>query len=287
LMRAADPGATILEMMGSSDGAVLPVEPGAVIVKVCGVVREDDARQAIAAGANLIGIIFAKSKRQISSEQAQIVVREVRRFGERTAAITTPATASECLLERCGALRKACRRTPLVVGVFMDQPLEEVTAGASASGVDAVQLHGGEDVEYVAKLRISLPGVWLIKVVHLPPQAEANATDSELQALRDRLGSYGAVCDALLLDTAVKGSSSGGTGAAFDWKVARRVQEEWKVPVIVAGGLNDGNVAELVAAAAPFGVDVASGVEDAPGEKNADKTSAYVRNAKRARLSGS
>lgn len=107
-----------------------------------------------------------------------------------------------------------------------------------------------------------------------------------MEALRKRLDSYSAVCDALLLDTALKGGgASGGTGAAFDWQVARRVQDEWGVPVIVAGGLNDGNVAELVSSAGPFGVDVSSGVEDAPGAKNPEKTSAYVRNAKRARLS--
>lgn len=290
LMRAADPGAAILEMMGSAAAAVLPVlpvAPGAVLVKVCGVVQDSDARGAIAAGANLIGVIFAKSKRKASLEQAQAVVREVRRFGERSDTVRIPAVTSDGLMERSRALRDACRRTPLVVGVFMDQPVEEVVASASAAGVDAVQLHGGEDTDFVAKLRTALPGVWLIKVMHLPPQGEDDADGANLESLQKRLHEYGAVCDALLLDTAVKGSVSGGTGAAFDWKVARKVQDVWGVPVIVAGGLNDGNVAELVTAVGPFGVDVASGVEDAPGAKNTEKTSAYVRNAKRARLNAS
>mmetsp|Transcript_124728 Transcript_124728/g.233252 ORF Transcript_124728/g.233252 Transcript_124728/m.233252 type:complete len:591 (+) Transcript_124728:105-1877(+) len=296
LMRAADPGAAILEMMGSpasggvGSDAVLPVAPGAVLVKVCGVVRPEDARGAVAAGANLIGVIFAKSKRQASVEQAQAVVREVRRFGERTAPVaTSPPAESEAtagLVKRCHSLRIASRRTPLVVGVFMDQPMEEVVERASSTGVDAVQLHGGEDILFISELRSRLPSKWVVKVVHLPPRgddAEAEMT-AKLEELRRKLDAYGDVCDALLLDTAVKGSNSGGTGAAFDWEVARKVQEDFGVPVIVAGGLTDANVGELVNSVRPYGVDVASGVEDAPGAKNADKTSAYVRNAKRARV---
>jgi len=283
LMRAADPSAAILDMMGPVTSAVLPVASGKVLVKVCGVVREEDARNAVAAGANLIGVIFAKSKRQASLEQAQAVVREVRRFGERTAMISTPTPASESFVERCRALRSACRRTPLVVGVFMDQPVEEIVASATAAGVDAVQLHGGEDPAMVSELRRSLPGLWFIKVVHLPPREDSDAEGANLEALRTRLDKY-SLCDALLLDTAVKGSVSGGTGAAFDWQVVRKVQDEWGVPVIVAGGLNDSNVGELMSVAGPFGVDVASGVEEVPGVKDSEKTSAYVRNAKRARL---
>lgn len=284
LMRATDPGAAILEMMCPEQLAVLPVAPGAVLVKVCGVVREDDARNAVAAGANLIGVIFAKSKRQASVEQAQAVVREVRRFGERAAAIVAPPFASGDLAGRCRSLRNACKRTPLVVGVFMNQPAEEVISSASAAGVDAVQLHGGEDSAFAAEVRRGLPGVWIAKVVHLPPRGDGEVAGSELEALRSQLGVYAASCDALLLDTAVKGSHSGGTGATFDWQVVKKVQDEWGVPVIVAGGLEAGNVAELVATVGPYGVDVASGVEDSPGVKNEEKTSAYVRNAKRARI---
>lgn len=295
LMRAADPGAAILEMMGSpahgaGSDAVLPVAPGAVLVKVCGVVRPEDARGAVAAGANLIGVIFAKSKRQASVEQAQAVVREVQRFGERTAPVGTslPAESESTagFVKRCRSLRLASRRTPLVVGVFMDQPMDEVVERASTTGVDAVQLHGGEDVPFISELRSRLPSTWVVKVVHLPPRgddAEAGMT-AKLEELKSKLLAYGNVCDALLLDTAVKGSNSGGTGAAFDWEVARKVQEDFGVPVIVAGGLTDANVCELVNSVRPYGVDVASGVEDAPGAKNADKTSAYVRNAKRARV---
>jgi len=288
LMRAPDPGAAILELMGSREEAsspALPVAPGAVVVKVCGVVRPDDARCAVAAGANLIGVIFAKSKRQASVEQAKSVADVVRRFGERTELVAAESRdgGMEAFAARCAALRAACKRTPLLVGVFMDQALEEVVEKTESAGCDAVQLHGKEDVAFISQLRARLPRTWAFKVVHLPPRGEGDGDSAE--ELRKKLSEYAAVCDALLLDTAVKGSVSGGTGAAFDWAVAREVQDAWGIPVIVAGGLTDQNVAELVCSARPFGVDVASGVEDSPGCKNAEMTTGYVRNAKRARTS--
>eukprot|EP00927_Polykrikos_kofoidii_P028570 TRINITY_DN24918_c0_g1_i1.p1 TRINITY_DN24918_c0_g1~~TRINITY_DN24918_c0_g1_i1.p1 ORF type:complete len:606 (+),score=119.78 TRINITY_DN24918_c0_g1_i1:42-1820(+) len=297
LMRAPDPGVAILELMGTiGDVAVLPVPPGAVIVKVCGVVRAEDAQCAVAAGANLIGVIFAVSKRQASVDAARNVVDIVRRFGERTEAVhaaeaskdgAETSETAEAFRWRCGALRQACRRTPLVVGVFMNQTLDDVVEKVHGSGVDAVQLHGGEELPFIEELRKRLPHVWLIKVVHLPPKRSGDAeweSSSDLDELRVKLEDYRKVCDAVLLDTAVKGCHSGGTGAAFDWALAKRVQDEWGVPVIVAGGLTDENVAELVTSIGPFGVDVASGVEHTTGVKSAEKSSAYVQNAKRARV---
>merc|ERR1712073_65495 len=71
-------------MTPPAQGQVLPVALGEVTVKVCGVVRPEDARCAVAAGANLVGVIFAKSKRQVSIEQALAVKDVVWRFGERS-----------------------------------------------------------------------------------------------------------------------------------------------------------------------------------------------------------
>eukprot|EP00435_Cladocopium_sp_Y103_P071501 s23_g37.t1 len=271
LMRAADPGSAILSMMGTSkQDSALPSTASEVLVKVCGVRRVEDASCAIAAGANLIGVIFAASKRQASRDQAKEVISTVRRFGERQARAAKPSNGAgpngSTLWSHAVALRKACR-CPLVVGVFMDQPLEEVSSTASALELDVVQLHGGEDAKFVAELQKLLPDTWVIKVVHLPPKTSAENGEGQLAQLKEKLSSYSS-CDAILLDTAVKGSNSGGTGAAFDWTVAKHCQEEWGIPVIVAGGLTDANVAELVSSVRPFGVDVASGVEDAPGVKS-------------------
>lgn len=268
-MRAADPASFILNLMGCTSPGRAPV-----LVKVCGVVRTDDALCAVAAGANLIGVIFAKSKRQASVAQARDVVDAVRRFGERASAIKAPER-QEDFSSRCGLLQKTCNRSPLVVGVFLDQLLEEVVEHASATGIDAIQLHGVETTDFVKDVRRHLPDVWIMKVLHIPTGDQA----SDYSVLQAQIESYCEVCDALLMDTAV-GSASGGTGCIFDWEVARRVQEEWGVPVFVAGGLSADNVANLVTSIKPLGVDVASGVEDAPGHKNAQKTVSFVRNAK-------
>eukprot|EP00929_Paragymnodinium_shiwhaense_P079626 TRINITY_DN41515_c0_g1_i2.p2 TRINITY_DN41515_c0_g1~~TRINITY_DN41515_c0_g1_i2.p2 ORF type:complete len:538 (-),score=140.41 TRINITY_DN41515_c0_g1_i2:33-1646(-) len=228
LMRAADPGAAIVDLMeAGAKHAALPVAPGAVVVKVCGVKRPSDAEVAISAGANLVGVIFAKSKRQASTEDAKAVVAVVRKFGERTDRVLCREKNGnvETLTARSEALRRACKRTPLVVGVFMDQALEELVAKSTECSVDAVQLHGGEDPAFVEEVKRRLPGVWVLKVVHLPPKGDGASDGGSLPAeLMERLKLYSGPCDALLLDTAVKGSNSGGTGAAFDWTVARRVQ---------------------------------------------------------------
>ena len=72
LFASLRPGAAILAMMAPGGAGALPVAPGAVLVKVCGVRRQEDADCAVGAGANLIGVIFAKSKRQASQEEAGI-----------------------------------------------------------------------------------------------------------------------------------------------------------------------------------------------------------------------
>jgi len=300
LMRSSDVADAILELMGgpksgNADGiasvaSALPVKPGAVIVKVCGIVRPEDARCAVGSGANLIGVIFAESKRKATVEQARAVVDVVRRFGERSDRISpclaeANACATAAVAHRSAQLRNACKRTPLVVGVFMNQSIPEIEQLAQESCIDAIQLHGREDVEFVSQLRTTFPDTWILKVVHIPPRSDgtANGVQDHQEELRTRLLSYAELCDGLLLDTSVAGSASGGTGATFDWEIVRLAQQDWKLPVIVAGGLTAANAGELVSSVQPFGVDVASGVEDSPGVKNKDQVKAYVQAAKRAR----
>merc|ERR1712232_1182359 len=142
----------------------------------------------------------------------------VRSFGERTSGVRASPFKAEAdvirgLIRRSGELKKACKRTPLVVGVFMDQPIDEIINRTSAVDLDAVQLHGIESADFVKELRGKLPGVWVVKVVHLPPRGDAVAkADANLQELRARLIAYAALCDALLLDTSIKGAVAGGTG---------------------------------------------------------------------------
>ncbi|HOW65262.1 MAG TPA: phosphoribosylanthranilate isomerase [Candidatus Paceibacterota bacterium] len=143
---------------------------------------------------------------------------------------------------------------PLVatVGVFVDADRETIWSTAQRCGLGAVQLHGAESPEFCR----GWPGVRVIKAFRIRDR------DSLVDLPRF-------ATDAWLLDTHVPGRS-GGTGTAFDWSLARETLA-WGRPIILAGGLHPGNVASAIEQVRPYAVDVSSGVESAPGKKDADK----------------
>lgn len=148
------------------------------------------------------------------------------------------------------------RLPPFVVpvGVFVNQTEEELRAIAAESGIQVFQLHGDEPPELCGRLH--LPVVKAIPV-------------DQVRSL-SRLLSY--EVQAFLLDTPSRGF--GGTGKPFDWSLAEGVSEV--APVILAGGLTPANVADAIRAVRPWAVDVASGVESAPGVKDPEKMSRFV-----------
>jgi phosphoribosylanthranilate isomerase len=93
----------------------------------------------------------------------------------------------------------------------------------------------------------------------------------------DRMLEYDGVVRGFLLDAWVKGAE-GGTGETFDWSIAREAVKTLSSPVILAGGLNPGNVRDAVSMVAPWGVDASSGVEVSPGRKDIDKIRLFVKN---------
>lgn len=139
------------------------------------------------------------------------------------------------------------------VGVFVDAPLERVREIAAALRLDAVQLHGNEQPAYAAALR---PAVQVIKAWSFAPGLR-----------RAVMARYPA--DAVLLDGLRPGS-----GEAFDWEAARELRGFPRL--VLAGGLTPETVAAGVRALAPYGVDVASGVESAPGIKDPERLRAFV-----------
>jgi phosphoribosylanthranilate isomerase len=154
------------------------------------------------------------------------------------------------------------RLPPLVtaVGVFVDPTRDEVLRAVDASGVGVVQLHGDESPE----LCLSLP---------LPVLKAIRVADARSLA---QLASY--EVQGFLLDAPSPGY--GGSGATFDWSLAAEVARE--LPIVLAGGLTPENVAEAVATVSPWGVDVASGVESAPGVKDPERMARFVERAKEA-----
>lgn len=157
------------------------------------------------------------------------------------------------------AAEAICRALPplvLRVGVFVDAALDELCAPLVAGWLDVVQLHGQETRDRVREI----PGR-VLKRVHV-------AADDDVATLRARCAAYDAAT--ILLDPGA------GSGKTFDWTLARDLGR----PVVLAGGLTPDNVAEAIRSARPYAVDVASGVEAAPGRKDPEKIRAFVARAK-------
>lgn len=267
---------------------------GLQLVKVCGITTVDDAILACQAGANLIGIIFAtKSPRRVEPEQAVTIIQAVRAFGERNQRLVLVSGSSSSsssssplghLAESARTLAQATRRRPAVVGVFQNQDPGWIRRMAHDCGLDLIQLHGSEGM--AAANPDWYGGVPTIRVVDIEVdpttgQASANAAQTILESLtNDPM--------AILLDTSIKGASSGGgTGRSFDWTIAQQLQNAG-LPVLVAGGLTSESVGDCVSLR-PFGVDVSSGVEKAqqPGIKDPDKVRAFVQAARQAEVNAS
>lgn len=154
------------------------------------------------------------------------------------------------------------RRLPpeiLTVGVFRDELPGRVIEVAHKAGVKAVQLHGRETPEQTAEVAGSIR--WVIKAF--------SATSPQL-AKADRYGT-----DLILVDAPTPGS-----GKVFDWGLADEAPEGLRL--ILAGGLDPDNVADAIAAVEPWGVDVSSGVEAAPGRKDPTKVRRFIANARAA-----
>jgi phosphoribosylanthranilate isomerase len=163
------------------------------------------------------------------------------------------------------AAREILRALPpfvTAVGVFVDPTREEAISAAAISGVQVLQLHGDEPPELCA---------------HLPLPVLKGIRVSGPAALA-LLGRYVGVAG-FLLDAASPGY--GGSGRTFDWSLVAGAAE--RVTVVLAGGLTPANVAEAVRAVRPYAVDVASGVESAPGVKDPELMSRFIRAAKEQR----
>jgi phosphoribosylanthranilate isomerase len=201
-----------------------------MIAKVCGITRLTDALHAVQHGATALGFVFwPRSPRFITPERAGEITREV------------PDTVTK-------------------VGVFVNQPIDEIARIAATAGLTTIQLHGDEPPAYATAF--SWP-VW--RAVAL---GQANGTLDDWPA-----GST------FLLD-AHDPVQRGGTGQRIDWREAADIAARHSV--VLAGGLNPDNVEDAIVTVRPLGVDVSSGVEEAPGVKDLTKVARFLERAKAA-----
>lgn len=147
-------------------------------------------------------------------------------------------------------IRRSMPSSIEVVGVFLDEEVSRVRETADFCGLDAVQLHGNEPPEVCRA--VDLP---VIKAFRVRDQVSLSLINDYRGAVR-----------AVLLDS-WSPDVGGGTGRRFDWSLVAGARA-FDVPMILAGGLTPDNVASAVAGVGPWGLDVSSGVERSPGEKD-------------------
>jgi phosphoribosylanthranilate isomerase len=196
-----------------------------VPVKICGITRPQDADLAARLGAAWVGFIFwPRSPRFVEPETAAAIL----------AGLPPHVTG---------------------VGVFVDQPVDEVNAIADEVGLGAVQLHGQESTAVCRQCRRRV-----IKAVRLSGGGGADDPDSVWSR-------------ATLLADAFDPVRMGGTGQQVDWSRAARIAR--RRPLVLSGGLRAENVANAVREVAPYALDVSSGVESRPGVKDPDRLRAF------------
>jgi phosphoribosylanthranilate isomerase len=159
-----------------------------------------------------------------------------------------------CELEDAAAIGTELRRKVELVGVFVNSPLDEVLSVLDSVPLTILQFHGDEGPSYCDEAR-RRTGVKVMKAARVRDRSAVRA----LAAYRT---------DFHLMDAHVAGQW-GGTGERFDWELATEHPRE--PPLVLSGGLDPDNVAEAIALVRPFAVDVASGVELAPGHKDPRK----------------
>jgi phosphoribosylanthranilate isomerase len=159
-------------------------------------------------------------------------------------------------------------------GLFVDAADAEIAAVLETAPLDLLQLHGWETPRRCAEVRARF-GLPVMKALGIASAADVAAARA-----------YEEVCDRLLFDAKPGPGATrpGGNSQAFEWSLL--AGSTWSVPWLLAGGLTASNVAAAIAASGAPGVDVSSGVEDAPGVKNPDRIRLFIKAARAAEKVG-
>jgi phosphoribosylanthranilate isomerase len=216
-------------------------------IKICGNTSLEDARFAAECGAHAVGFVFAPSPRQVGAGLVSRITQQL------------PPQ-----LEK--------------YGVFVDADFDEIVSTVTACGLTGVQIHRSSDGLLPLHLRqhfAQFPGRFgILRVLHYKNQGfEQQLTE---------LGRNDAL-DGVLVDSSME-RALGGTGTSFNWLEARNsfLRTTPHLRLIAAGGLAPENVKQAIQILRPWGVDVVSGVESAPGKKDPARVLAFIRSAQEA-----
>lgn len=258
IMRAPDASVFIRELCSGITEPPPKVETPPLIVKICGTRSAEAAAEAVKSGADMVGMILVPgTKRCVSHETALAISKAIRE--NRTPSPSRSASTSHTAADFFSCARDTITgKGTLLVGVFMNQPLEEVLEKQKLYDLDVVQLHGKEPIEWA----------------HLIPVPVIR----KFKPGEPGLGTRGYHVVSLL-------DSGSGSGELLDQAAVRAdLEKDASLAVLFAGGLSPANVAETVAAVGTLssrilGVDVSSGVEE-NGTQSLEKIRAFIKAAK-------
>ena len=210
-------------------------------VKMCGISKVETIPAVVEAKPDYMGLVFAPSKRQVTVDQAKILVEELHRGYAKKYGSDTEHDKND---------------TIKTVGVFVNETVDNLVTIANEANLDAVQLHGDEDETFIQSLK-ERTNVEVWKAVQIRTAADAEKwIDSS--------------ADMLLFDAYHK-DERGGTGEVFDWSSL----DEFERPFMLAGGIDSTNVARAIRTVRPYGIDISSGIET-NGVKDDEKIKAFT-----------
>ena len=214
-------------------------------IKMCGISKVETIPAVVEAKPDYMGLVFAPSKRQVTVDQAKILVSELhKQYANRY---------NRDVIQWSNDVVQEFIKT---VGIFVNETLDNLVTIATEVNLDAVQLHGDEDEAFIQSLK-ERTNVEVWKAVQIRSAVDAEAwIDSS--------------ADMLLFDAYHK-DERGGTGEVFDWSCL----DEFERPFMLAGGIDSTNVARAIRTVRPYGIDISSGIET-EGVKDDEKIKAFA-----------
>lgn len=215
-------------------------------VKMCGISKVETIPAVVEAKPDYMGLVFAASKRQVTVDQAKILVSELhKQYANRY---------NRDVIQWSNDVVQEFIKT---VGIFVNETLDNLVTIATEVNLDAVQLHGDEDEAFIQSLK-GRTNVEVWKAVQIRSAADAEAwIDSS--------------ADMLLFDAYHK-DERGGTGEVFDWSCL----DEFERPFMLAGGIDSTNVARAIRTVRSYGIDISSGIET-DGVKDNEKITTFTK----------